>query len=136
MNSQYAIDRIQLQDVLLNYAAAVDERNRENYRACFSENVEVVGFGSQIYHGRDSWVDYVWRTLEKYSATQHMLGPQLATIHGVTAYTRTNVQALHFIANSSEKFTLWGTYKNSLQRHGDNWLIHRHELIVNGKSSS
>ena len=128
-------DRIELQDVMLNYAAAVDERDLERYRICFTDDVEVVGFGTQTYRGRDAWVNYVWSALKKYSASQHMLGPMLATIDGDEAQTRTDVQALHFLADSDARFTLWGTYKTTMRRIDDRWLISRHELVVCGTST-
>ena len=127
--------RIALQDVMLTYAAAVDERDRPRYLACFEEDVEVVGFGTKTYRNRAQWVDYVWRALDKYSATQHMLGPTLATISGNFAYTRTDVQALHFIAGEDTRFVLWGTYKTDMRRRGENWKISRHELLVTGTST-
>lgn len=135
MRHDHSRDRIELQDVMLNYAAAVDERNLERYRACFADDVEVVGFGTQTYRGRDAWVDYVWSALKKYSASQHMLGPQFATINGDEAQTRTDVQALHFLADSSTRFTLWATYKTTMRRIDDRWLISRHELVVCGTST-
>jgi uncharacterized protein (TIGR02246 family) len=128
-------DRIELQDVMLNYAAAVDERDRERYAACFANDVEVVGFGTQTYHGRDAWVSYVWSALEKYRATQHLLGPQFATVAGDTAHTRSAVQALHFLADDSARFTLWATYHTTMRRSDGRWLISRHELVVCGTSS-
>ena len=39
-------DREALQDLMLTYAAAVDERDRQRYAGCFAEDVEVVGFGA------------------------------------------------------------------------------------------
>jgi ketosteroid isomerase-like protein len=134
MTHDYGRDRLALQDVMLNYAAAVDERDIERYTACFANDVEVVGFGPDAYHGRDAWVDYVWGALTQYRATQHLLGPQFATIEGDTAQTRCNVQALHFLADDSARFTLWATYHTSLQRVGSRWLISRHELVVCGTS--
>ena len=38
-----ADDRSQLQDVMLSYAAAVDDRDMARYRACFADDVEIVG---------------------------------------------------------------------------------------------
>lgn len=130
MSRDYTTDRIELQDVMLNYAAAVDERDSERYKACFANNVEVVGFGPETVRGRDTWVSQVWSALENYSGTQHLLGPQFATIEGDTAQTRSNVQALHFLADGSARFTLWGTYHTTLQRVDGRWLISRHELVV------
>ena len=115
MNQDHASDRIALQDVMLHYAAAVDERDIERYRACFTDDVEVVGFGTRTYRGREDWVAYVWEALQKYAATQHMLGPTLATINGDEADTRTDVQAVHFLADSDTRFTLWATYKTDMQ---------------------
>ena len=89
MTYDYTQDRIELQDVMLQYAAAVDERDVDRYKSCFRDDVEVVGFGTQTYRGRDAWVDYVWSALDKYQATQHLLGPQFAIIEGDEAQSRT-----------------------------------------------
>lgn len=125
-------DRIELQDVMLSYAAGVDERDRERYADCFCDNVEVVGFGTQTFRSRDAWVNYVWRALEKYSATQHLLGPQFATINGDDAHTRSDVQAVHFLLDDNARFTLWATYKTIMRRNKNRWQISRHELVVRG----
>lgn len=135
MNQDYCADRIELQDLLLNYAAAVDERDIERYRACFTDDVEVINFGTQTYKGRDAWVNYVWNALEKYSATQHLLGPQFARIDGDIAHTRCAVQAVHFLSGEQGRFTLWATYHTDMRRNNDRWLICRHELQVCGSSS-
>ncbi len=134
MTTDLSQSRIALQDVMLTYAAAVDERDRPRYLTCFEEDIEVVGFGNKTYRKRDQWVDYVWQALDKYSATQHMLGPTLATISGNFACTRTDVQALHFIAGEDSHFVLWATYKTDMRRRDDNWKISRHELVVTGTS--
>ena len=135
MNQDYCADRIELQDLLLNYAAAVDERDIERYRACFTDDVEVINFGTQTYNGRDAWVNYVWNALEKYSATQHLLGPQFARIDGDIARTRCDVQAVHFLSGEQGRFTLWATYHTDMRRSNARWLICRHELQVCGSSS-
>ena len=48
-----ADDRRQLQDVMLSYAAAVDARDMARYRACFADDVEIVGFGEATISGAD-----------------------------------------------------------------------------------
>jgi ketosteroid isomerase-like protein len=130
-------DRIALQDVMLNYAAAVDERDRERYRNCFTDDVEVHNFGDQTFKGRDEWIDYVWSALEKYAATQHLLSPQLASIKGDTAKTQSNVQATHFLADKpNQQIILWASYNTDMRREQGQWKICRHELIVRGSRSS
>lgn len=120
---------------MLNYAAAVDERDIERYRNCFTDDVKVVGFGTRTYSDRDDWVAYVWEALQKYSATQHMLGPVLVDLQGDEAQARTDVQAVHFFAEGDTRFTLWATYRTTLRRDTNQWRICRHELVVTGTST-
>lgn len=133
MSEQLAADRIALQDVMLKYAAGVDERDFELYRSCFADDVEVVGFGERTVHGADNWLDFVKAALEQYGPTQHMLGPQLATVEGDSATTRTDVQALHYLkAKEGATLTLWATYKSNMRRINGEWRIVRHELVSRG----
>ena len=113
MSLELISDRNALQDLMLNYAAAVDERDIERYRSCFAEDVLVVNFGDQDFQGRETWVDHVWAELEKFSSTQHLLGPQFAKVTGDRAQTRSDVQALHYLVESENsddpsRFILWG----------------------------
>jgi hypothetical protein len=92
---QYVADRIALMDVMSKYAKGVDERDLVLYRSVFAEDVEVVGFGPATVRGAEAWTAFVEKALEAYGATQHMLGPQLASVDGDSAHCRTDVQALH-----------------------------------------
>ncbi len=128
-----ANDRRQLQDVMLSYAAAVDDRDMVRYRACFTDDVEIVGFGETTITGADTWTASVASQLEAFSATQHLMSPQLATVSGDTASARTDVQALHVIKDGDgAMFTLWATYLTNFLRTDKGWKIARHELIIRG----
>ena len=129
----YAADRIALMDVMLRYAKGVDQRDMALYASVFADNVEVVGFGEETFHGRDQWVGYVSEALKAYGPTQHMLGPQLATIDGDTAHCRTDVQALHYLkAEPNKTLTLWATYNTDMKRTAGEWKITRHHLEPRG----
>ena len=133
MSDQLTADRIALQDVMLKYAAGVDERDMSLYRSCFAEDVEVLGFGDATVNGADAWVEYVKNALKEYGPTQHMLGPQLATVNGDRARTRTDVQALHYMADAEDTtLTLWATYESDLRRVDGEWKIYRHRLVPRG----
>ena len=133
MSDQLIADRIALQDVLLKYAAGVDERDMDLYRSCFADDLEVLGFGDETVNGADAWVDYVKNALEQYGPTQHMLGPQLATVNGDTAHTRTDLQALHYLKEApNTTVTLWATYKSDMRRVNGEWKIFRHRLVPRG----
>jgi|TARA_B100001105_G_scaffold216312_1_gene182020 ketosteroid isomerase-like protein len=130
MDYNMAQERIALQDVMLNYAAGVDDRDFDQYRSCFSEDVTVLGMGPEPVYGLDNWMDFVRKALSKYSATQHMLGPQLASIQGDNATTRTDVRALHCLKDEPGKtFTLWATYRSEMVQVDGQWKIQKHELI-------
>ena len=126
-----ADDRRQLQDVMLSYAAAVDDRDMARYRACFADDVEIVGFGEAVVKGADTWTASVESQLEAFSATQHLISPQLATVSDDAASARTDVQALHVLKDGDgAMFTLWATYLTNFIRTADGWKIARHELVI------
>ena len=132
-NENNIADRIALQDVMLKYAAGVDERDFDLYASCFMENVEVLDFGEATINGRDEWVEYVKSALDNYGPTQHMLGPQLATINGDNAHCRTDVQALHYLKQpEGEILTLWATYETDMIRTDEGWKISKHRLVSRG----
>jgi ketosteroid isomerase-like protein len=133
MSQSDVADRIALMDVMLKYAKGVDQRDMALYASVFDDDVEVVGFGADTYHGRDAWVAYVTQALTAYGPTQHMLGPQLASVDGDTAECRTDVQALHFLKDKPDTtLTLWATYNTRMKRTGGAWKIVRHELESRG----
>ena len=136
MSDQWVADRIALQDVMLNYATGVDERDYDRYRACFADDVEILDFGPDPIYGADAWLEYVKKALDQYDATQHMLGPQLATVNGDTAHARTDVQALHYLREpAGSTFTLWATYETDMQRIDGAWKISKHRLVTRGTKS-
>lgn len=123
-------ERLQIQDVMLRYAAAVDERDLTAYAALFAPDVEVTGFADEPVHGREAWVDYVRRALTRFGATQHLLAVPLVTLEGERAHCRTDFQAMHELAGSDGKlFMLWATYQTDLHRSSDGWQITRHHLV-------
>jgi len=126
----WVADRLACQDVMASYAKGVDERDFVLYRSCFADDVEIVGFGAETLRGGDAWTEYVVGALENYSATQHMLGPQLASIDGDVAQCRTDVQAWHLMKEpANQTLTLWATYNSTMQRTPAGWKIIRHEHV-------
>jgi len=126
-------DRLAIQDILTRYAAGVDDRNLQIYRDCFADDAEIVGFSGGTVTGADTWTEDVKGKLAAFEATQHMLGPQLVTIEGDTASTRTDVQALHYLKDKpGTTLTLWAVYLTDYRRIDGEWKITRHELVRRG----
>jgi len=131
--TDYLIDRFAIQDVLTRYAAAVDDRDLKMYQECFSKDAEILGFGSDSVVGADAWTEEVKNKLAAFEATQHLLGPQIIDIQGDTAFTRTDVQAIHYLKDRpSETLTLWAVYLTNYRRIKSEWKIIRHELVRRG----
>ena len=88
------------------------------------------GLATESLEGADQWVTDVIGKLEAFGATQHMLGPVYAEVTGDHADVRTDVQALHYMANDPDTtLTLWATYVTEMKRIDGAWKISRHELI-------
>jgi len=128
--SHAADDRHAIQDLIATYAACIDDRDFDRYRECFAEDVEFVGFGKQTVRGIESWMLFVHDTLERYRATQHMLGVPLIEIDENSATMRTDLQACHFPKDPESKtFILWATYETKLVRTAAGWRITHHRLV-------
>ena len=126
-------DRLEIQDILTRYAAGVDDRNFDMYRDCFAKDAEIVGFSGGPIIGADIWTEEVKSKLEAFDATQHLLGPQLVNIEDNDAFTRTDVQALHYLKEKpGETLTLWAVYLTNYRRIDGKWKITRHELVRQG----
>ena len=102
-------------------------------QAKIKHSVAIALLTGLTFRGRDAWVTYVKKALEAYGPTQHMLGPQLATVEGDTAHCRTDVQALHYMKDEPTKtLTLWAAYNTDMRRVGGEWKIARHHLEARG----
>ncbi|MCC6381284.1 MAG: nuclear transport factor 2 family protein [Dehalococcoidia bacterium] len=122
-------DRLAVQDVMIRYATSVDARDMERYASCFTKDVAVSGFGPGPMHGREAFLAYVTEALQRFKATQHLLGNQVVELQGDRATLRTYVQATHVLAAQPDTtLTLWATYHDELVRHDGEWRICEHRL--------
>lgn len=126
-----AVDRLGAQDVIVRYAASIDERDFEALRTCFEPDVEIHGFGGEVLHGSDAGIAFVRKALAPFEATQHMLGPPSVELRRDEATLRTELQAQHFFREPrGQIFTLWGRYRSALVRSSDGWRMQRHALHI------
>ena len=118
-------DKLEISDVMTKYAAGIDSLNFDLYSSCFSENVELYGFGGsdddgqpKVIKGIDAWIVYVKEAISKYSATQHLLGNPLIELKENTAHVRTDVQARHYLKDpEGEMFCLWAVYDTQMEKN-------------------
>lgn len=127
--AQALADHLATQDVMVRYAACLDERDWVAYRECFAPDVEFHGFGPEVISGVDAWIEFVEGVLGRFEATQHMLGPPRVVLSGSQAELRTELAAQHFYLEPKGRiFSLWGTYRSTLVRLPERWCIRRHAL--------
>jgi hypothetical protein len=128
--TEYA-DRIELQDVMLKYAAGVDENHDELLRSCFADDVIAPGFRREPIFGVDAWITFLREQLSPFVSTQHMLSPVLATISGDSAQARTDLQSMHLYREPEGQMLLvFGTYNTGMIKRDGRWVIQRHELDI------
>ena len=136
-------DRYDIAQVIIRYAASVDQRDLDRYGSCFTEDATITGFSSGDVHGRDKWVGFVGTALDNYAGTHHQVTNQEVTVDGDTGHLRSYVQATHVLASDPAMLlVLWAIYDDEMVRTPDGWKIKRHTLerliksrLVNAKEA-
>ncbi len=128
-------DRIAVSDVLHRYAAAVDGKDWELLRSCFTDDLEADfrSFGGgEVVRGADAWVAAIRSTIQGMDATQHLTGNHVQRIDGDQAQLTAYIQAVHILANDSgdREYTIGGSYDCDLVRTAEGWKIRRYVLTV------
>jgi len=130
-------EKLEAQELIVRYAACLDERDFDTYRGCFVPEVELHGFGPEVIRGYEAWLAFVEKALAPFEATQHMLGPALVEVNGAEARLRAELQAQHFFREPPGRIlSLWGTYRSELVRHDGAWKFRRHALETRARRMS
>ena len=126
------LDRQQITDVLVRYAAAVDGKDYKGLDEVFvADATAYYGFGDTI-KGRAAIVEFIKATMVKTSASQHLVGNVRITLDGDKATTRTYLQAILIGINDykGQSVMLWGEYRDRLERRPEGWRIVHRELAA------
>lgn len=134
---RHLADRAEISDVQLQYATAVDTRDWELLRTCFTDDLEAdfsSGFGFPVVRVKaEDWIEGIAPVMSALEATQHMITNHVITFddddHATcVAYVR----AGHHDATSSgdSDLTVYGFYTNGFERTSTGWRIARCKLTV------
>jgi ketosteroid isomerase-like protein len=129
-------DRLAIGDIIIRYADSIDQQDYDRYCTCFTDDVEVSGFGPEPIKGLAAYRPWVTAARDKYGRTQHMIGNIQVQVNGDTATMRSYVQATHELpADPNNLIILWAAYNDKLVRTNNGWKITHHELerLVNVK---
>ena len=131
------LDRAEISDVQLRYATAVDTRDWEYLRTCFTDEVEAdfsSGFGFPVVRlPAEEWIQSLAPMMSALQATQHLITNHVITFddddHATcVAY----VQASHHNPNRTgdSDQTVYGFYTNRFERTSSGWRIATCKLTV------
>lgn len=127
---QTLLDRMEIIDIQNRYATGVDTRDRDLYRSCFTDEMELdmagMGLGEPMKISADEWVDRAVSLVSGFESTQHIITNHVVTIEGDEATCIAYLQARHY--NPENMYTVGGYYTNRLVRTPEGWKISRLKL--------
>jgi 3-phenylpropionate/cinnamic acid dioxygenase small subunit len=127
---QALIDRTEIENLLVRYAAALDGHDWELLASCFTTDAQYRFAHMGDKDGVQAIVEVCRASLEPLDASQHLVGSPHVEIDGDRARSRCSFQAQHVRrgAEGGRNYLVGGTYVDELLRTGDGWRIERREL--------
>ncbi len=137
ITTQTLLDRAAISDVFHNYATAIDTRDWDLLRTCFTDDVEA-DFAAMtpgnIVTGGDNWTGLIRRTIEALDATQHIITNHVHAIDADTARSRSYLQAQHVLRGAAGwpdiHYLIGGYYLYDMLRLAGGWKIRRYSLTI------
>lgn len=74
MDVQTLLDRAEIHDVLVRYAEAIDQRDFDALRSCFTPDVVPEYVGIDLEPGADAVVEYIRTGIEDFASSVHLVG--------------------------------------------------------------
>ncbi|MGI5242255.1 nuclear transport factor 2 family protein [Dactylosporangium sp. CA-139066] len=123
------VDRMAVQDVLVRYATALDSRDWQLLRTCFTPDAVGVYETLGEQHGYERIEALCRGALEPLAATQHIITNIVVELAGDRARTSCYLQSMHVRERpDGDNFIVAGQYRDELVRTADGWRIARRNL--------
>jgi len=127
---QRLLDRMEILDTATRYATGVDTRDRDLFRSCFTDEMDLdmsaMGVGEPTKISADAWAEQAISLVLGFQSTQHIITNHVITIEGDRATCTAYVQAQHY--NPQNMWTVGGYYTNTLVRTAEGWKISKLKL--------
>ena len=119
-------DQDQIKELMVRYGAAIDARDVELLRSCFTPDAVVcyIGFADEL-RGADALVGFLSEAVFKLDATHHMFMNFTIECDGQSGWFTCSVHAQHVLqrAPAGPLFTVGGAYRNEVIRTVDGWRM-------------
>jgi len=122
-------DRQAITDVIHGYGYALDDRDWDALRACFTPDV-VGHYGGDPLRGYEAIEELCRTTLEPLSVSQHLIGNVRVTVDGDTAGATCYLHAQHVREGvpGGDQHVIAGCYRDRFARTDDGWRIRERRL--------
>jgi 3-phenylpropionate/cinnamic acid dioxygenase small subunit len=126
VSMQEMSDRMEIEQLLIRYCHAVDQRDWDAYRAVYTADAVIDDVGAGPGNSVDDMVEFLSRALERVVLIQHAVSTSLVELDGDTAHARTVCHCPVVLDRGSGETQmffqgLW--YVDDLVRTPDGWRI-------------
>ncbi|NLR73189.1 nuclear transport factor 2 family protein [Novosphingobium sp. ERN07] len=127
---QAVIDRIEIADVLIRYARAVDRLDSNLFETVWAEKA-TVDYGEGAEDAR-AWTRGMLDRIGSMDRTQHSLSNSLVDVNGNFANAETQCTAYHLIAGDegATAMIVGGRYLDQLERTAAGWRISQRRYVM------
>ena len=129
---EQVLDEREITEVLVKYATYLDGHNWTGLDEVFVADATATYQGIGDFNSRDAIRTMVRGALEVFGRTQHLLGDYRIALEGDRATAKCYLQAIHVRpeAPGGGLLTVWGEYRDRLERRPEGWRIVHRELEV------
>jgi uncharacterized protein (TIGR02246 family) len=117
-------------DLLVRYATAIDRRNWELLRSCFTDDCEVDYGNIGRWSGRDAITDWMRATHDPLGHSVHRITNQAVASDGETIAARSYVDAIVLGPDNARGAQAAGCYEDVIVRTDDGWKIARRRYTM------
>lgn len=128
MSIQEISDRMEVQQLLVRYCHAVDQRDWDAYRSVYTEDAVIDDVTAGPGNSVEQMVEFLSNALERVVLIQHAISTSLIEIDGNTATARTICHCPVVLdrGNGQHQMFFQGLwYVDELIRTSEGWRIHK-----------